>query len=100
MPKNAKPAPVAVTTVCSLCGLDWQQHGADATTEDCIRLLKLELARRPTVINVPYVYGPYVYGPYWTCGASVWSSDTHSISETPRASAAAWRAVARARAST
>lgn len=53
-----KPQPVVVKVLCSLCDLDWTLHGDKPTTEDCIRLLKQELSRRPH----PYVYRqPYPY---------------------------------------
>ncbi len=72
MSKQVKPAPVVVSTICSMCGLAWEQHGEDPTTEDCIRLLKLELARRPAWINVqpvrPQRYQPY--RPYWNVTSS------------------------------
>lgn len=48
-----KPQPVVVTTICSECGLAWEAHGDKPSTSDCIRLLKAELARRPTVITYP-----------------------------------------------
>jgi hypothetical protein len=71
MSKQVKPEPVVVTTICSMCSLPWEQHGADPTTEDCIRLLKLELAKRPAVVTYPVypqplrpLIGPYT--PYWS----------------------------------
>ena len=54
-----KPSPVPVETVCSVCGFAWTLHGSDPTTDDCIRLLKVELAKKP--VPVPYIQ-PY---PYW-----------------------------------
>lgn len=57
------PQPVPVTTICSMCGLGWELHGKTPTTEDCIRLLKIELAKRPNTITIPYVQ-PYVYPVY------------------------------------
>jgi hypothetical protein len=67
--KTPNPQPVVVSTICSMCGLDWQLHGEKPTTEDCIRLLKAELANRPpTVITIPTVYPYPVYPnptPYW-----------------------------------
>ena len=48
--KTPKPQPVVVSTVCSLCGEDWAEHGDEPTTLDCIRLLKA----RP--IGTPYTY--------------------------------------------
>src|ERR1035441_5059779 len=58
-----KPEPVAVTTICSVCGLSWLSHGKDPTTEDCIRLLKDALASRPISAPRPYAipYRPW----YW-----------------------------------
>jgi hypothetical protein len=32
MSKQVKPEPVVVTTICSMCSLPWEQHGADPTT--------------------------------------------------------------------
>jgi hypothetical protein len=52
--KATKPEPVAVSTVCSLCGLDWKGHGRNPTTVDCIRLLKKELANQPISVPRPY----------------------------------------------
>lgn len=46
-----KPKPVVVSTVCSECGLPWEDHGDTPTLADCVRLLK---ARPPQVINYPY----------------------------------------------
>ena len=74
----SKPKPVVVTTICSLCGLDWERHGESPTTEDCIRLLKAELASRPgptIVLRERYPYTPYVPPvilpqPWWS-GSSV-----------------------------
>ena len=50
----AKPEAVPVNTICSVCGLPWTDHGNDPTTDDCIRLLKAELAKRVQVIPQPY----------------------------------------------
>src|SRR5208282_2469717 len=85
-----KPEPIAVETVCSVCGLDWKRHGKNPTTDDCIRLLKQELLNRPLTKPYPYPvpvpvspypvpvpyrepwererpYRPYrPYGPIWT----------------------------------
>lgn len=71
--KTAKtPEPVAVTTICSVCGLSWSDHGKEPTTDDCIRLLKAELANRPLTVPVPQPYPypvpaprPYVRPWYW-----------------------------------
>lgn len=47
----AKPKPVPKSVVCSECGLPWSKHTdgrkTDPTPDVCIRLLKLELAKRP-----------------------------------------------------
>lgn len=62
--KPTTPKPVVVTTICSECGLAWEAHDDKPTTSDCIRLLKIELAKRPSGITIqPYVY-PYVVQPY------------------------------------
>src|SRR5512146_1474932 len=66
--KAATPEPVAVTTICSVCGLPWLDHGKTPTTEDCIRLLKAELAKRPIQVPIPQPY-PFPVRParpwYW-----------------------------------
>lgn len=70
--KNTEPKPVAITTICSVCGLSWSNHGETPTTDDCIRLLKAELAKRPITIPNPYpvptpypVPSPYKRPWYW-----------------------------------
>jgi hypothetical protein len=63
--KPTKPEPVAVTTICSVCGLPWQDHGKDPTTEDCIRLLKDELASRPITAPQPYPVPSRPFPWYW-----------------------------------
>lgn len=57
--KPAQPKAVPVDTICSVCGLSWTDHGADPTTDDCIRLLKAELANNKTIIREPYRVEPY-----------------------------------------
>jgi hypothetical protein len=47
-----KPYPVVVTTICSLCGLPWDDHGDKPTAEDCVRLLLVELAKTPTPLRL------------------------------------------------
>ena len=59
--KTLKPEPVAVSTICSVCGLSWIEHGEDPTTDDCIRLLKA--AATKAVAPIPY-YPAYPY-PHW-----------------------------------
>jgi hypothetical protein len=61
--KTQTPEPIAVSTICSVCGLSWHDHGKDPTTDDCIRLLKAELAKRPITVPVPQPY-PVPYRPY------------------------------------
>lgn len=77
----AAPSPVPVVTVCSVCGLDWASHGADPTTEDCIRLLKAELARRPVTVPIPMPTPyPVPWGerwPPWRRGGPIWVSPNH-----------------------
>jgi hypothetical protein len=60
--KMTTPQPIAVTTICSVCGLNWELHGEDPTTDDCIQLLKAALASKSTyapIIIKEYVR-PYV----------------------------------------
>jgi len=66
----ANPEPVAERVVCSLCGLNWDLHPKDASAEDCVRLLRSELARRPTftVTNGAMVSLPS--SPTWTKDAA------------------------------
>lgn len=52
---SVKPEPKVIRVVCSLCDLEWNAHGEDPTTENCIRLLKAELAHRPYT-NYQYIY--------------------------------------------
>jgi hypothetical protein len=50
----SKPQPVPKQLVCDLCDLPWEGHGDKPTKDDCIRLLKAELRKRPsyTVTNL------------------------------------------------
>jgi hypothetical protein len=57
MPRTPKPVPVS--QVCSECGLDWGLHGEKPTLDDCVRLLRAELATRPLWNNWPPYYVPY-----------------------------------------
>ncbi len=76
--RAAKPKPVPVTTVCDLCGLAWALHGSDPTTDDCIRLLKVEAAKKIQPI-FPYVPHPYIERPFkevpWR-SPFIWESKT------------------------
>jgi len=42
----AKPEPISKYIVCSECGLSWENH-KKKSIDECVRLLKAELARRP-----------------------------------------------------
>jgi hypothetical protein len=64
-PKPQKPHAIVVQTICSLCGLDWVDHGEDPTAEDCIRLLKAEVARKSA-------FPVYWYPPYQVPWVSPW----------------------------
>lgn len=87
MATRKKPTPVAVTTICSVCGLDWTLHGEDATTDDCIKLLKAELAKRPAVRPYAYPMPVYPYGeplrPYRGTESPVWTTNETSRFRTP-----------------
>ena len=99
-----KPTPKVVSEVCSLCGLDWELHGASPTTETCIKLLLDEvsslnarLAHRPIVqpISFPMYPAPYSrpwpYGPYY--GNTRSGTVNVSSSYTPAMSNATLRAL-------
>lgn len=79
---SKRPQAKVVKEVCTLCGLDWQLHGNDPTSDKCVELLLSEirslnaqLAHRPLVQPIPLVTPrpafPRQY-PYWgaTGGAS------------------------------
>jgi hypothetical protein len=54
-----RPEPVPQNVVCSVCGMQWHQHGDNPGLMTCIRLLKAELARRPaTWTTNPIVMHP------------------------------------------
>ena len=60
-----KPEPVPTKIVCSVCGLDWGDHGEKPTLATCIELLKDEL-RRPRYIGTPsstMTVSPEWFGP-------------------------------------
>ena len=87
--KALKPEPVAVETVCSVCGLDWGSHGENPTAEDCIRLLKVEAERPPIIIQEerkPY-REPYRERPYWgeSPGYPVLQKITYTNGSSPQA---------------
>lgn len=56
-----KPKPVVVSTVCSECGLPWEDHGDTPTLADCVRLLK---ARPPTISYPLTTWNTQPYRPY------------------------------------
>lgn len=83
-----KPAPVVVTTICSLCDEPWELHGDDPTTSDCIRLLKAKIAALPVATPV-YIYRdnwwhtplrqqPY-YQPQWTYTQGISATSSGSL---------------------
>ena len=97
MAKSVTPKPVVVKTICSMCGLDWDAHGDSPTTEDCIRLLKAEIDKKPSGCTHYhydwwYRYGwtpnttPYVYPQItWTSGANTGTTaiyQSNSLSNT------------------
>lgn len=76
-----KPKPVVVTTICSECGLAWEAHGKNPTTADCIRLLKIELAKRPKTTVTYYPLYPYV-APYQFYPAQYTYGNTTTLTTT------------------
>lgn len=64
MRKKTTPSPVAVTTICSVCGLGWEAHGLDPSTDDCIKLLKAALASRPMYRGYWYQQPTVTYPAY------------------------------------
>lgn len=60
----AKPSPKVIKTVCSECGLSWDDHTKGRKTaptlDVCVRLLKVELAK-PKAAPMPY-YQPVISG--------------------------------------
>lgn len=81
------PRPRVVKQVCSLCGLDWKDHGKEPTAETCVKLLldevlslTADLARRPAISPLPYVqpspWWPNPYRPYWPTWYSTISAGT------------------------
>lgn len=82
MAKSVTPKPVVVKTICSMCGLDWDDHGDSPTTEDCIRLLKVEAAKQRSCGCYHWHWqGTYTY-PYWqvnTAGANTQISYTSGL---------------------
>jgi hypothetical protein len=54
----AAPKPVHTRTVCSVCGMEWAAHKTK-TVEECVRLLKLELVKRPKFQQIAGTAGGY-----------------------------------------
>lgn len=101
----ATPRPVNKHVVCSVCGLDWERHGKNPTTEKCVELLKADLASeklrttpQPAMpYPVPYPYpvrphtpypgtNPFPARPLWTINPLTTTSgslSTGSISSPP-----------------
>ena len=56
-----KPEPISKYIVCSLCGMNWDEHGEKPTAEKCVELLKAEMAKRPRYQQI-YHQGTSVTG--------------------------------------
>ena len=54
--KRPTPEPIPQYVVCSECGLSWDDHEV-ATLEECVRLLKAELVKRPVTTTWTGVIG-------------------------------------------
>lgn len=68
-----KPEPKTVKVVCTVCGLDWDKHTqtrrADVPLDECVRLLKLELAAaRATHWPINTTGGNYSFYPVTSSG--------------------------------
>jgi len=93
-----KPNPVHVNVICSECGLSWDAHGPRPTLDDCVRLLRAELARRPVVVNHPLPWPVVPYRPWWDRTSAPYFSGTRYATtcsgvETPGRSTTTLRAV-------
>ena len=97
-----KPKPVITHTICSECGLDWERHGDTPTQSDCIRLLRADLASRPSpIINYPIPipvprYAPYIqpYRQWWqTTSAPINVCASNVTTMTPAINSTACNAV-------
>jgi hypothetical protein len=64
-----KPKPVVTSTVCSECGLAWDDHGESPTLADCVRLLLARPVVSPTIV-LPYTINTPWYPQTYeiTCG--------------------------------
>ena len=94
--QQTTPAPVVVSTICSVCGEDWQQHNADdngeVSTLECVRLLKAKLAYRPNITyNYQWWHQPYRQQPIWwsTIQCNTGNASTAVSYNTPSLTAAA-----------
>ena len=66
--RTAKPEPVPVNVVCSLCGEAWASHRAtdgEVTTLECIRLLRAKASRPTYVPYRPVPVYPYTQPGWW-----------------------------------
>lgn len=87
MPKSITPKPVVVKTICSMCDLDWEDHGDNPTTEDCIRLLKAEVAKKSsgcTHYHYPWYWQYQQIYPSVITSGTTWQSNynTNNLSNT------------------
>lgn len=63
----AVPKPKIVSQVCSVCGLDWELHGEEPTTETCVKLLLDEVAVANKALAASRnIYPPVIVQPYRT----------------------------------
>jgi hypothetical protein len=82
-PDVSAPRPKIVKQVCSLCGLDWKDHGKAPTAETCVKLLldevrslNAQIAVRPRPYSQPFIPYPVPYPrPYWP----QWYGNTYTV---------------------
>lgn len=61
---SLKPTAVPRDLICSVCGLEWSRHSKTPKVDECIELLKRDLAAEKARTK-PYPYVPYIpYVPY------------------------------------
>ena len=87
----AKPKPIVVEQVCSICDLDWELHPDNPSSEDCVELLKKELDRPlPTTI----ITERCCHHHHWcNCWSYTWNPPyriTPTISDTPSYPGISW----------
>lgn len=90
----AVPKPKIVSQVCSVCGLDWELHGEEPTTETCVKLLLDEIAIAnkalaasrniniypPMVVPYRTYYPPWYQGNTWTVSGGTMVSASSAVS--------------------